>query len=146
MQESFVVRYRFSCGPDVAVWEAPIVKTNCQAWVHYDLGSLGIVLPATMLSEEIYLDETTYFRTLKPGEAPRRGDVFQFGPPHLVDFKKLHCAVHSGVITRGTGEPLLTNANIVVGTVDAWPLSDFFRYERYGKLFAVKRPLGLAPS
>lgn len=136
------IQYSFLAGPGTEEVRGGVCKMNCQAWVHWELSTLGVLLPTEMKSLEIYTDESVFFRTLLSGEPVRRGDVFLFGRTDLVDYRLLHLAIHSGYEKKQTREPILTHATYIDGTVTAWPLSWFSRQPRYGKLFAIKRPIG----
>ncbi len=137
------VQYSLHNSPGFEESFGEIVKMNCQTWVHFDLSTLGIYLPSSMRSKEIAEDEEVFFRTLPPGESVQRGDVYQFGKHKMVDIRSLHLATHSGYVTKETGEPILTHATVIDGSVSAWPVSWFAMEERYATLYAVKRPLAL---
>jgi hypothetical protein len=143
MMDSIVISYAYSGAPGKERQVGARLELNCQAWVHHDLRSLGITLPDWVRSKEIYEDETTFFRTVAASETVARGDIFLFGRECTTDPRYFHLAIHSGFYTWENGEPILTHATKVDGTVSPWPISQFFREPRYGKLFAVKRPIAL---
>jgi hypothetical protein len=146
MMDSIVIRYAFHNGPGKERQEGATLELNCQAWVHYDLRTLGIKLPAWMRSKEIFEDDGLYFHTLGSGEISQRGDVFLFGGQTNQDPRFLHLAVHSGYQMKETAEPILTHATVMEGTVSPWPLSQFFNEPRYVRLFGIKRPIALSQS
>ncbi len=143
MKETIFVRYAFARGPGNERQAGTLLEMNCQAWVHYDLRSLGVELPTSMRSKEIYEDTGEFFRTLGSDEKPKRGDVFLFGRASTEDARMLHLAIHSGYQAVYTFEPILTHATVVEKTVSAWPLDKFTHEPRYIKLFAIKRPIAL---
>lgn len=131
------VRYSFFHGPGSTERLGDILLANCQAWGHEVYRQHGFILPPWYLSKEAFEDETVLMRTVEPSYKPL--DLFLFGPEQLQDARKLHWAIG---VSGGT-EPLLTHLNVIDGVVGVWPITQFARVPRYGKLFAVKRPVGL---
>jgi hypothetical protein len=143
MIDALYIRYAFGSGPGKERQVGALLELNCQAWAHYDLRTLGVSLPEWVRSKEIYEDEVLFFRSVDSPGITKRGDVFLFGRENAADPRYFHIAIHSGFYTWESGEPILTHATKVDGTVSPWPISKFFREPRYAKLFAVKRPIAL---
>lgn len=131
------VPYRLKNGPDkLGIIDPSEEGINCQFLAHLALRLIkGVTLSPHLLSREIFL-ETAMFADINPAEATV-GDIFIFGKPNEPDYRRLHLAVYAD--KDKASEPLLFHANGVDNSVSLWPLSAFFNYPRYKKLFAVKR-------
>lgn len=126
---------------------------NCVALAHLVLRDLfGFTLPADLQTYEI-LGDRTYFEPVPgPGDL-RTGDLVWFGPEHpavtletfvprfngdditnMRDFPVKHVAVCTG----GPGDPLL-HASGTEGTTALWPLARFSQYDKYGRIYAIRR-------
>lgn len=129
--------YRLKNGPDKLGIIDPLEDgVNCQFLAHLALRLIrGVTLSPRLLSREIFL-ATVMFADINPADAAV-GDIFIFGKPNELDYRCLHLTVCAD--KDKTGEPLLIHANGVDNSVSLWPLSAFFNYPRYKKLFAVKR-------
>lgn len=131
--------YRFENGPNrigvIDPWEDGV---NCQFLAHLALKLLkGVTLDPNLLSREIFFEQERFITFFNPVEATV-GDIFIFGRIDERDHRHLHLAVCVD-IDQPTGEPLLIHANGTEGKVCLWPLSAFFEYRRYQKLFSVKK-------
>lgn len=133
------VPYNYRNGPDVVEsGSIPEDGVNCQLLTLLAIWALkGRVLPPTMKSKEL-LEDQQYFRDIVPPESYELVDVFLFGKAHQTNLKKLHPAVCVAI----EDEPLLLHATAVTQAVSLWSLREFSRYERYQRLFAVKRLKG----
>ena len=137
--EKYFVRYRYHNGPGNERHQGAALEVNCQSWAHWSLKHhYDIHLPPWLLSKEAYENETIVQTIIPPGPIIA-GDIFLFGPDALMDMRRLHWAVFTGVYTKKTNDPILQHANTIDKTVSLWTLSEFPSVPRYEKLFAVKR-------
>lgn len=133
VQEYIGISYNLTNGPDRINGQIPQEGLNCQALIHVLYRTrLGIYIPQEMLSREIY-EDLWRFRRVAGDEESQEGDIFIFGRPVELDFRKLHLAYHTGVSN------LLLHANSVDRRVSVWPLGKFSFYPRYKRLYAIKR-------
>lgn len=126
---------------------------NCVALAHLVLRDLfGFTLPAGLQTYEI-LGDRIYFEPVPgPGDL-RAGDLVWFGPQRppvsLEEFvprfdgdditnMREFPVKHVAVCTGGPGDPLL-HASGVEGTTALWPLERFRQYDKYGKIYAIRR-------
>lgn len=130
------VPYQYRNGPELADKENILeAGVNCQLLGHLAIRALkDHVLPPTMKSKEL-LEDQQYFRDIFSPEPYELVDVFLFGRPQEMNPKRLHPSLCVAI----EDEPLLLHATAVTQAVSLWSLREFSRYERYQRLFAVKR-------
>ncbi len=127
--------YLYENGPTTS--RHPSEGVNCQLLVHLALKLLhGIDLPSAMMSKEIFEDREFFVEI--PCDTASLGDIFVFGKTAETDPRQFHLAVKIDDDAQ-TQQPLLIHATSIEKTVAVWPLSQFFFYSRYEKLFTVKR-------
>lgn len=143
------IPYDFKAFPGVVDLEYA-EALNCISLVHLVLWKEFWASVSTgMWAKEIKDDEGLFFTTVQSNA--KAGDVFVFGAkdPDLRrkdpgDSQVFHLAVHTGE-TSEKGDLLLLHATDLNGaTSTIWPLRRFARYQRYEKLYAVKRHIALA--
>lgn len=107
---------------------------NCQALVQLALRDVGVDLPPTMMSYEIFHD-TNHSRPLEESSPLHPGDVVVFGKGE--DATKYHLTIYPGSDER-ENEPRLLHASYKDKMTTVWPLSRFAE-ESTKKLLVVKR-------
>ena len=129
---------------------------NCVALAHLVTRDLfGCTLPARLQSLELARDLTHFEQVADPGsmqagdlvwfgvDRPRVGlDEFvpQYDGDELMngsDVPVKHVAICAG--TCDDGDRLLLHASSVVGTNALWPLKQFRDYDRYRRIYAIRR-------
>jgi len=129
---------------------------NCVALAHLVIRDLfGCALPARLQALELVRD-VVYFEPVKDPELMQAGDLVWLGlqRPQLeqeefvpqydgdelvnaADYPVKHDAIGTG--TRDHDDHLLLHASVVDGTNAVWPLRRFAEYDRYGRIYAVRR-------
>jgi hypothetical protein len=129
---------------------------NCVALAHLVIRDLfGYVLPARLQALELVRDLAHFEPALDP-ERMRAGDLVwlgvdrprakldefvpQYDGDELAnggDFPVKHVAVCTG--TREGGDHLLLHASSADGTNALWPLRKFAGYDRYRRIYAIRR-------
>lgn len=129
---------------------------NCVALAHLVIRDLfGYALPPGFQSLELFSD-LAHFEPVAAVEGMEAGDLVWFGVAcpavrledfaprfrdgellNFGDFPVNHVAVCTG--DRDNGDPLLLHASYMDGTNAVWALSKFRAYERYGKIYAIRR-------
>lgn len=131
---------------------------NCVALAHLVIRDLsGFALPSWLQTYEL-LHDREYFEPVPGPDLMRAGDLVWFGPSrppvtldefvprldgdditNMTDFPVKHVAICTGSFEGGSGDPLLLHASSVAGTNTLWPLRKFSDYDRYRRIYAVRR-------
>ena len=129
---------------------------NCVALAHLVTRDLfGYTLPARLQSLELACDLAYFEPVPDPGHL-RAGDLVWFGVdrprvgldefvPHYdgdelmngADVPVKHVAIYAGPC--GDGDHLLLHASSVDGTNALWPLPRFRQYDRYRRIYSIRR-------
>jgi len=129
---------------------------NCVALAHLVLRDLfGYALPDQLQAVELTRD-TEHFEPVPDPEHMQAGDLIWLGVDHprlhldefvpqydgreLVNFRDFpvkHVAICTGA--RDDGDHLLLHASFADGTNALWPLRKFAGYDRYGRIYAIRR-------
>lgn len=129
---------------------------NCVALAHLVTRDLfGCTLPARLQALELVCDRE-HFEPVPGPSAMQTGDLAWFGVPdpsvsldefvpryrgdELLNFEELpisHVAISTGA--RDGIDHVLLHASAVDGTTALWPLRRFREYERYRRIYAIRR-------